>query len=64
MNLNDFTVKAQGIIQDAFQLAFEKKHQAERMCIFCIHCLKMMKILVHFIKNRYHSITDYIKGRR
>ncbi|HPU46790.1 MAG TPA: ATP-dependent chaperone ClpB [Bacteroidales bacterium] len=28
MNLNDFTVKAQGIIQDAFQLAFEKKHQA------------------------------------
>ncbi|HQJ58943.1 MAG TPA: AAA family ATPase, partial [Bacteroidales bacterium] len=28
MNLNDFTVKAQGIIQEAFQLAFEKKHQA------------------------------------
>jgi ATP-dependent Clp protease ATP-binding subunit ClpB len=28
MNLNDFTLKAQGIIQDAFQLAFEKKHQA------------------------------------
>jgi ATP-dependent Clp protease ATP-binding subunit ClpB len=28
MNLNDFTVKAQGIIQDAFQIAFERKHQA------------------------------------
>lgn len=28
MNLNDFTVKAQGIIQEAFQLAFERKHQA------------------------------------
>lgn len=28
MNLNDFTVKSQGIIQDAFQIAFEKKHQA------------------------------------
>jgi len=27
MNLNNFTVKAQGIIQDAFQIAFEKKHQ-------------------------------------